>query len=134
MRDIKADIYRRIIVLLVLRQDMKKELMQGTFRLGVRMLLAELGVAAEVATEVSHMLAPLILEEVALERSLLRDHCRKAGLVGDGCSKENCAACRLTKWAGEEPTEKEKLDVDLERKIRAALSKLGPDGASGPVN
>lgn len=132
MRDIKADIYRRIIVLLVLRQDMKKELMQGTFRLGVRLLLSEAGVSPEVATDISHLLAPLILEEVTLERSLLRDTCRRAGIKGEGCDKPACAACRLAKWADEEPTEKENLDVGLERKIREALSKLDPD--SGPAN
>lgn len=131
MHDIKADIYRRIIVLLVLNQDMRKELMQGTFRLAVRLLLAEVSVNTDVAADVSRILAPLILDEVVLERSLLRDTCREAGVSGDGCGKDNCAACRLAKWAAKEPTGDEKLDTDLERKVREALSKLDP---SGPTN
>lgn len=126
MKNVKDEIYRRIITLLTLRTNMDTELFKGTLRTAVSMVLVQYKMDPAAAIDLSETLAPLIQAELMLEREVLRSVARGH----TGCGKPNCAGCRISKWASETPPTGAS-DPDLERRIAEALGRISKDG---PVN
>jgi hypothetical protein len=128
--DVRARIYLKVIVLLTLRVDVDKKLMQETLRLAVELTLAELGLERPAATTLGGILGSLITQEIKEDRNVLRTAVRST-TSHSACGNEGCAACRVRKWAAEEGGEP--ADADVEARIEEALASLR-GGPKGPLN
>lgn len=121
----KAELYRRLVVLMTLNVDVNGELFAGTAYLAGLAAAHASGLEGDLGHEMAEAAVITTIKEVTDHREAIRTAIRQ--IPGKGCENPKCASCRIGRWAhAPVPAPKRQEEPNYEELLRHQRK--------GPVN